>query len=86
MTLKPPSYYILSFPLYGKFVFYGPEYEAYEILLKTEAREHERGKLRKANPDSMDDRKMVMAEILASREDRANGVDVKFLPQEGWYV
>ena len=87
MTDNTPCYWIVSFPLYGKFVFYGTEYAVYDLLFKTEEREHEKGNVRRADPGLQEDKIMVMKEIIGVREDRERGIQVPYYPDDkGWLL
>lgn len=80
-----PIYWILHFPFYGKFVFYGTSGEADEIFLRYSKREGA-GIMRKADPKMAEDLKLVRNEIDAVLEDRQAGVvGLPYLPREGGF-
>lgn len=84
LTLERPEYYILIFPMYGKFAFYGTRQEAYELFYKTQDREKEKGFILLADPENKQHRKIVSDEILAVRADRSAGQDLPYYPARGW--
>ena len=80
------EYWIVCFPYYGVFVFYGSENEAREMLDKKSEWEKTRGTMRRADPDNKTDRSIVVQEIEAVRADRTAGVkNLPFLPSKGWF-
>lgn len=81
---KYPIYWIVDFPFYGKFVFYGTESQATEFFEKTSKREG-RGNIRKANPKSREDQEMVQTEIQAVFEDIQAGIELPYYPHEGGF-
>lgn len=80
-----PIYWILFFPFYGKFVFYGTDLEAQEIFLRYSKHEGA-GILRKADPAKQTDVLLVREEIDSVLEDRRAGVpNLPYLPREGGF-
>lgn len=80
-----PIYWILHFPFYGKFVFYGTSDEAEEIFMRYNQREGG-GLLRKADPKIKEDLDFVREEIDAVLEDRRAGIkNLPYLPREGGF-
>jgi hypothetical protein len=81
-----PEYWIMEFPEYGKFVYFGTETEASVYFGKKLNWEGGKGSIKLADPQNKEDRKLVIAEIQAVREDRASGIrDLPFLPSKGWF-
>ncbi len=75
----------MSFPHYGKFVFYGTENEAIEFFQKTSKREGA-GLLRKADPKMKEDQELVQDEIANVALDRRAGIqDLPYLPHDGGF-
>lgn len=80
------EYWIVSFPYYPTFVFYGTETEATEMFKKKSEWEQGQGTMRRADPDKKPDVELVVKEIQAVREDKQAGIkDLPFLPSKGWF-
>ncbi len=80
------EYWIVCFPYYGTFVFYGTARDAQEMFDKKQAWENGEGTMHRADPDKSADKKKVCDEIQAVRDDRAAGIkDLPFLPSKGWF-
>lgn len=80
----PKHYFILSFPYYYTFVFYGTEVEAKELFLH-KCEWEGTGTMRKADPKIKQDADLVREEIVNVRIDRANGIKgLPYLPGKGW--
>jgi hypothetical protein len=79
------DYWIVNFPYYGTFVFYGTDKEAQEMFSKKKSWEQGDGTMHRADPDNKRDKELVVKEITAVREDRAAGIkNLPFLPGRGW--
>lgn len=77
------SYWILTFPDYGSYVFYGTEKEAQEEYIRKTEWERQPGVLRRADPGIKKDWELVNQEINNVMEDRACGIKgLPFLPRE----
>lgn len=79
-----PIYWIMNFPAYRKFVFYGSEKEAVELFYKTSEREGA-GLLRRADPTRREDQEIVQEEIQNVAMDRKHGVNIPALPHTGGF-
>ena len=78
-------YWIMNFPHYGEFVFYGTDVEAVELFQKTALREGP-GLLRKADPKMKRDQELVQDEIANVALDRRAGIkDLPYLPHDGGF-
>ena len=81
------EYWIVSFPYYGIFVYYGTEKDANEMFKKKSDWEQGQGTMHRADPDKKSDKNLVCAEIQAVRDDRAAGIkDLPYLPSKGWFL
>lgn len=80
------EYWIVSFPYYGVFVYYGTATDAQAMFDKKQLWEQGTGTMRRADPDKKIDRDLVCSEIQAVRDDRAAGIkNLPFLPSKGWF-
>lgn len=78
-----PCYWIISFPSYGTFVFYGTEEEAKIVFEKKSTWENSVGILRKADSKIKEDWQIVNKETEAVRQDKAAGIkDLPYLPNQ----
>jgi len=78
-------YWILNFPFYGKFVFYGNPEEAEEIFMRYSKHEGA-GVLRRADSKNKEDVLFVREEIDNVLEDRRAGIkNLPYLPREGGF-
>ena len=78
-------YWILHFPFYGKFVFFGTDIEATEIFQRY-SRHEGAGLLRKANPNKPEDVALVREEIDNVLEDIKAGIHgLPYLPRGGGF-
>ena len=84
--MRDTAYYILSFPLYGKFAFYGREYEAYESPLPyrtARAREWETVKAIQETPET---RNWFGRKSSPPEKTELNGVSLRIYPRrDGCY-
>lgn len=86
-AFTPPDshYWIINIPTYARFVYYGTEGEAEEVLNIRMEWEGTRGTKRKADIKNPKDKELVRDEIVGIRIDRANGgEDLPWWPGEGW--
>jgi len=88
LSLFKPSpeknYWIMSFPYYYTFVFYGTETEAKELFIH-KCEWEGTGTMRKADPSNEQDSALVREEIINVRLDRDAGIpNLPFLPGRGW--
>ena len=80
-----PIYWIMTFPDYGKSVFYGTELQVQELFLKTSKREGA-GLLRRADPRIKEDQELVQEEIANVALDRRAGIkNLPNLPHENGF-
>jgi hypothetical protein len=80
------EYWIVCFPDYGTFVYYGAEKDAKEMFEKKQLWESGEGTMHRADPDNKKDRAEVCKEIQAVRDDREAGIkNLPFLPSKGWF-
>ena len=74
MVVLHKRYWIINFPTYGTFVFYGTDIEAQELFTYKEKWENCPGVLRLADPSNKQDWELVNKEIDAVKEDKAAGI------------
>lgn len=78
------DYWLMTFPFYGTFVYYGTDIEA-QIFFEKRVIWEGGGSYRKANPFIKKDFELVNQEIDAVKEDRASGIKIPTLPKSGGF-